>query len=64
LSSLLVEEIDLGDGNVRQVVSGLAKYCSPDDLTVSSLQQEITQFVFKYFCLLKLFVVLYYAKTT
>nr|CAB3474643.1 unnamed protein product [Digitaria exilis] len=32
-SSLLVEEIDLGDGNVRQVVSGLAKYCSPDDLT-------------------------------
>ncbi|RCV27900.1 hypothetical protein SETIT_5G362200v2 [Setaria italica] len=31
--SLLVEEIDLGDGNVRQVVSGLAKYCSPDDLT-------------------------------
>nr|CAB3478691.1 unnamed protein product [Digitaria exilis] len=32
-SSLLVEEIDLGEGNVRQVVSGLAKYCSPDDLT-------------------------------
>ncbi|KAK3165809.1 hypothetical protein QOZ80_1AG0038080 [Eleusine coracana subsp. coracana] len=31
--SLLVEEIDLGDGNVRQVVSGLAKYCSPDGLT-------------------------------
>ncbi|CAL4973402.1 unnamed protein product [Urochloa decumbens] len=31
--SLLVEEIDLGDGNVRQVVSGLAKYCSPEDLT-------------------------------
>lgn len=31
--SLLVEEIDLGDGGVRQVVSGLAKYCSPDDLT-------------------------------
>ncbi|XP_066312797.1 uncharacterized protein [Miscanthus floridulus] len=31
--SLLVEEIDLGDGNMRQVVSGLAKYCSPDDLT-------------------------------
>ncbi|KAG2601595.1 hypothetical protein PVAP13_5KG603100 [Panicum virgatum] len=31
--SLLVEEIDLGDGNVRQVVIGLAKYCSPDDLT-------------------------------
>lgn len=32
--SLLVEEIDLGDGNVRQVVSGLAKYCNPEDLTV------------------------------
>ncbi|CAN6231774.1 unnamed protein product [Urochloa humidicola] len=31
--SLLVEEIDLGDGNMRQVVSDLAKYCSPDDLT-------------------------------
>ncbi|KAL5720822.1 hypothetical protein ACHQM5_013453 [Ranunculus cassubicifolius] len=31
--SLLVEEIELGDGVVRQVVSGLAKYCSPDDLT-------------------------------
>ncbi|KAG8054947.1 hypothetical protein GUJ93_ZPchr0001g32868 [Zizania palustris] len=30
--SLLVEEIDLGDGNMRQVVSGLAKYFSPDDL--------------------------------
>ncbi|XP_020584406.1 tRNA-aminoacylation cofactor arc1 isoform X4 [Phalaenopsis equestris] len=30
--SLLVEEIDLGDGNQRQVVSGLAKYYSPDDL--------------------------------
>lgn len=31
--SLLVEEIDLGDGNVRQVVSGLAKYCDPENLT-------------------------------
>ncbi|KMZ62156.1 hypothetical protein ZOSMA_48G00770 [Zostera marina] len=31
--SLLVEEIELGDGNVRQVVSGLAKFCSTDDLT-------------------------------
>ncbi|KAK9118296.1 hypothetical protein Scep_016389 [Stephania cephalantha] len=30
--SLLVEEIDLGDGNVRQVVSGLAKYCTLDAL--------------------------------
>ncbi|KAF8397108.1 hypothetical protein HHK36_016015 [Tetracentron sinense] len=31
--SLLVEEIDLGDVKLRQVVSGLAKYCSPDELT-------------------------------
>lgn len=31
--SLLVEEIDLGDGSSRQVVSGLAKYYSPEDLT-------------------------------
>ncbi|XP_010525413.1 PREDICTED: aminoacyl tRNA synthase complex-interacting multifunctional protein 1 [Tarenaya hassleriana] len=31
--SLLVEEIDVGEGKVRQVVSGLAKFCSPDDLT-------------------------------
>ncbi|KAG0475397.1 hypothetical protein HPP92_015083 [Vanilla planifolia] len=31
--SLLVEEIDVGDGNQRQVVSGLAKYFSPDKLT-------------------------------
>ncbi|KAM0950558.1 putative methionine--tRNA ligase [Dioscorea sansibarensis] len=31
--SLLVEEIDLGEGNLRQVVSGLAKYCSPEELT-------------------------------
>lgn len=30
--SLLVEEIDLGDGNLRQVVSGLAKFCSPNEL--------------------------------
>ncbi|XP_068645064.1 tRNA-aminoacylation cofactor arc1 isoform X2 [Aristolochia californica] len=30
--SLLVEEIDLGDGNLRQVVSGLAKYFSPEQL--------------------------------
>ncbi|XP_074274453.1 uncharacterized protein LOC141598637 isoform X2 [Silene latifolia] len=30
--SLLVEEIDVGESKVRQVVSGLAKYCSPDDL--------------------------------
>ncbi|KAF9594547.1 hypothetical protein IFM89_033517 [Coptis chinensis] len=30
--SLLVEEIDLGDGGIRQVVSGLAKHCSPDAL--------------------------------
>ncbi|XP_052188407.1 uncharacterized protein LOC127798804 isoform X2 [Diospyros lotus] len=30
--SLLVEEIDIGDAKLRQVVSGLAKYCSPDEL--------------------------------
>ncbi|GAV67796.1 tRNA_bind domain-containing protein [Cephalotus follicularis] len=30
--SLLVEEIDVGDAKLRQVVSGLAKYCSPDEL--------------------------------
>ncbi|XP_059666845.1 uncharacterized protein LOC132312479 [Cornus florida] len=30
--SLLVEEIDVGGPKVRQVVSGLAKYCSPDEL--------------------------------
>lgn len=31
--SLLVEEIDVGEAKLRQVVSGLAKYCNPDDLT-------------------------------
>ncbi|KAJ0103470.1 hypothetical protein Patl1_06769 [Pistacia atlantica] len=31
--SLLVEEIDIGEANLRQVVSGLAKYCNPDELT-------------------------------
>lgn len=31
--SLLVEEIDVGEGKCRQVVSGLAKFCNPDDLT-------------------------------
>ncbi|KAJ7959528.1 OB-fold nucleic acid binding domain-containing protein isoform 3 [Quillaja saponaria] len=31
--SLLVEEIDVGDAKLRQVVSGLAKYTSPDALT-------------------------------
>ncbi|KAK4579735.1 hypothetical protein RGQ29_029410 [Quercus rubra] len=30
--SLLVEEIDVGDAKPRQVVSGLAKFCNPDDL--------------------------------
>ncbi|XP_010508823.1 PREDICTED: tRNA-aminoacylation cofactor arc1-like isoform X1 [Camelina sativa] len=30
--SLLVEEIDVGEDKVRQVVSGLAKFCNPDDL--------------------------------
>lgn len=34
LCSLLVEEIDVGEGKVRQVVSGLAKFCNPDDLAV------------------------------
>ncbi|KAL8096096.1 hypothetical protein AgCh_037164 [Apium graveolens] len=31
--SLLVEEIDVGEPKFRQVVSGLAKYCTPDQLT-------------------------------
>ncbi|KAL5569645.1 hypothetical protein UlMin_026220 [Ulmus minor] len=31
--SLLVEEIDVGEAKPRQVVSGLAKYCSPEQLT-------------------------------
>ncbi|WCJ20092.1 Nucleic acid-binding OB-fold-like protein [Euphorbia peplus] len=31
--SLLVEEIDVGEAKVRQVVSGLAKFCTPDELT-------------------------------
>jgi aminoacyl tRNA synthase complex-interacting multifunctional protein 1 len=31
--SLLIEEIDVGEAKVRQVVSGLAKYFSPEDLT-------------------------------
>ncbi|KAJ4751057.1 hypothetical protein LUZ62_085462 [Rhynchospora pubera] len=31
--SLLVEEIDVGEGTARQVVSGLAKYCTPEELT-------------------------------
>ncbi|XP_022146840.1 aminoacyl tRNA synthase complex-interacting multifunctional protein 1 [Momordica charantia] len=31
--SLLVEEIDVGEPKLRQVVSGLAKYCSPEELT-------------------------------
>lgn len=34
LCSLLVEEIDVGEAKLRQVVSGLAKYFSPDELTV------------------------------
>lgn len=36
LFSLLVEEIDVGEAKARQVVSGLAKYCSPDSLVVCS----------------------------
>ncbi|KAL0452647.1 UNVERIFIED_CONTAM: putative methionine--tRNA ligase [Sesamum latifolium] len=31
--SLLVEEIDVGEAKCRQVVSGLAKYCMPEELT-------------------------------
>lgn len=31
--SLLVEEIDVGESKCRQVVSGLAKYCTPEELT-------------------------------
>lgn len=31
--SLLVEEIDVGEAKCRQVVSGLAKLCSPEQLT-------------------------------
>ncbi|XP_076916731.1 putative methionine--tRNA ligase [Bidens hawaiensis] len=31
--SLLVEEIDVGEGKCRQVVSGLAKFCSTEELT-------------------------------
>ncbi|XWS74512.1 hypothetical protein CRYUN_Cryun01aG0004300 [Craigia yunnanensis] len=30
--SLLIEEIDVGEAKSRQVVSGLAKYCSPEEL--------------------------------
>ncbi|KAI3470967.1 hypothetical protein Pfo_027630 [Paulownia fortunei] len=31
--SLLVEKIDIGEAKCRQVVSGLAKYCTPEELT-------------------------------
>ncbi|KAK4718327.1 hypothetical protein R3W88_016665 [Solanum pinnatisectum] len=31
--SLLVEEIDVGEAKCRQAVSGLAKFCSPEQLT-------------------------------
>ncbi|KAL1542054.1 aminoacyl tRNA synthase complex-interacting multifunctional protein 1-like [Salvia divinorum] len=31
--SLLVEEIDVGEAKCRQVVSGLAKFCTPEGLT-------------------------------
>ncbi|PHU13917.1 hypothetical protein BC332_15122 [Capsicum chinense] len=34
--SLLVEEIDVGEAKCRQVVSGLAKFCSPAQLSVCS----------------------------
>ncbi|KAJ1387531.1 tRNA-binding domain [Sesbania bispinosa] len=41
--SLLVEEIDVGEAKLRQVVSGLAKYLSPEELTVMSyaLQMKV-----------------------
>ncbi|KAA3481271.1 aminoacyl tRNA synthase complex-interacting multifunctional protein 1 isoform X1 [Gossypium australe] len=42
--SLLVEEIDVGEAKVRQVVSGLAKYCSPEDLTVFLSKLAVMQF--------------------
>jgi hypothetical protein len=42
ICSLLVEEIDLGNGNVRQVVSGLAKFFSPEEIVVGSQQQQGT----------------------
>lgn len=28
----------MGNGNVRQVVSGLAKYCTPEEMTVGLLK--------------------------
>jgi hypothetical protein len=56
--SLLVEEIDLGDGNLRQVVSGLAKYCSPDELVVSSYHHDETGIAVMFFCSLLVFIVL------
>ncbi|XP_047983559.1 aminoacyl tRNA synthase complex-interacting multifunctional protein 1-like [Salvia hispanica] len=31
--NLLVEEMDLGEAKCRQVVSGLAKFCTPEELT-------------------------------
>lgn len=40
--SLLVEEIDVGEAKCRQVVSGLAKFCSPEQLTVCSLSLSIS----------------------
>ena len=48
MGSLLVEEIDTGDAKLRQVVSGLAKYCSPDELTVR-IMLELVKHNFSFF---------------
>lgn len=44
--SLLVEEIDVGEAKCRQVVSGLAKFCSPEQLTVCFLLLSIHMCLF------------------
>ncbi|KAJ0045797.1 hypothetical protein Pint_06677 [Pistacia integerrima] len=43
--SLLVEEIDVGEAKLRQVVSGLAKYCNPDELTFHLHSFQVYQFL-------------------
>lgn len=50
--SLLVEEIDVGEAKLRQVVSGLAKYCSPEELTVCTIQVSVRKAFALNFCLL------------
>ena len=37
----MVEEIDVEDAKLRQVVSGLAKCCSPEDLTVCIVPESV-----------------------